>query len=108
VSAAVNVNGGGFADTPNQRILVDPGPSATTAAQIGAAVLATGPGGTVRVGDVAQVADAPAPPVGDALIMGKPGVLLTLSSQYGANTLDTTRALERAIDDLAPALRAQG
>jgi multidrug efflux pump subunit AcrB len=59
-------------------------------------------------GDVAQVADAPAPPVGDALIMGKPGVLLTLSSQYGANTLDTTRALERAIDDLAPALRAQG
>jgi hypothetical protein len=50
VSAAVNVNGGGFADTPNQRILVDPGPSATTAAQIGAAVLATGPGGTVRVG----------------------------------------------------------
>ncbi|KPF54586.1 acriflavine resistance protein B [Novosphingobium sp. AAP1] len=108
VSAAVNVNGGGFADTPNQRILVDPGPSATTGAQIAAAVLTTGPGGTVRIGDVAQVADAAAPPVGDALIMGKPGVLMTLSSQYGANTLDTTRALERAINDIAPALRAQG
>ncbi|NMN05419.1 MULTISPECIES: efflux RND transporter permease subunit [unclassified Novosphingobium] len=108
VSAAVNVNGGGFADTPNQRILVDPGPSATSAAQIAAAVLATGPGGTVRIGDVAQVADGAAPPVGDALIMGKPGVLMTLSSQYGANTLDTTRALERTLDDLAPALRAQG
>ncbi|MEO0032292.1 MAG: hypothetical protein RIS94_2050, partial [Pseudomonadota bacterium] len=108
VSQAVNVNGGGFADTPNQRILVDPGPSASSATLIAAAVLSSGPGGTVRIGDVAEVTDAPAPPVGDALIMGRPGVLMTLSSQYGANTLDTTRALEAALAEIAPALKAQG
>lgn len=105
---AVTVNGGGFADTPNQRIIVDPGSSALTSAQIAESVLANGPGGTVRIGDVAQVTDAAAPPFGDALIMGRPGVLVTLSSQYGANTLDATRALETALAELGPALKAQG
>jgi hypothetical protein len=33
-------------------------------------------------------------------------VLLTLSSQYGANTLDATRAVEQAVDELKPALAA--
>jgi len=31
---------------------------------------------------------------GDALIQGRPGVLMTLSSQYGTNTIEVTRALE--------------
>jgi CzcA family heavy metal efflux pump len=108
VGQAISANGGGFADTPNQRILVDPGPSAASARQIAAAVLSAGAGGTVRIGDVAQVIDAAAPPVGDALIMGRPGVLMTLSSQYGANTQDATRALETALAEVTPALRAQG
>lgn len=108
VSRAVAVNGGGFADTPNQRILIDPGRSADTAAAIAMTVVANGAGGSVRVGDVAQVRDAPAPPVGDALVMGRPGVLMTLSSQYGANTRDATLAVEAALAELAPALKGQG
>ena len=40
--------------------------------------------------------------------MGRPGVLLSLASQYGANTLETTRALEEALAQLHPALKAQG
>ena len=32
---------------------------------------------------------------GDALIQGKRGVLLSLASQYGANTLTTTLAVEQ-------------
>lgn len=108
VDHAVNVNGGGFADTPSQRILIDPGPSAMTTAQIAASVLSTGTGGTVRIGDIATVVDAAAPRQGDALIMGRPGVLMTLSSQYGANTLDATAALEAALADVTPALKAAG
>ncbi|HEX4618915.1 MAG TPA: efflux RND transporter permease subunit, partial [Steroidobacteraceae bacterium] len=50
----------------------------------------------------------PALRFGDALIMGKSGVLLSLASQYGANTLNTTRAVEQALAALEPALRAQG
>ena len=40
--------------------------------------------------------------------MGKPGVLLSLASQYGANTLTTTLAVEQALASLRPALNAQG
>ncbi|MBF5092772.1 MULTISPECIES: efflux RND transporter permease subunit [unclassified Novosphingobium] len=108
VDRAIHVNGGGFADTPSQRILIDPGPSAMTARQIADGVLSTGSGGTVRIGDVAQVIDAAAPRQGDALIMGRPGVLMTLSSQYGANTLQTTRNLEAALAEVTPALTAAG
>ena len=51
---------------------------------------------------------APALRSGDSLIMGKPGVLLSLASQYGANTLTTTLAVERALASLRPALKARG
>jgi CzcA family heavy metal efflux pump len=54
------------------------------------------------------VIDAPAPDTGEAVIMGKPGVLISLSSQYGANTLDATHAVEAAMAELKPALEAQG
>ena len=40
--------------------------------------------------------------------MGKPGVMLSLASQYGANTLTATLAVEEALAELAPALKAQG
>ena len=42
----------------------------------------------LRLRDVATLKDAAAPKFGDTLIMGKPGVMLGLSSQYGANTLE--------------------
>jgi Cu/Ag efflux pump CusA len=54
------------------------------------------------------VVDGPGPLDGDALIMGRPGVLLSISSQYGANTLEATHAVEKALADMAPALKAQG
>src|ERR1700694_3509433 len=62
----------------------------------------------LRLRDFAAVTDGVAPKFGDALIMGKPGVLLNLSSQYGANTLIVTRAIEAALAELAPALRSRG
>jgi multidrug efflux pump subunit AcrB len=45
---------------------------------------------------------------GDSLVMGKHGVMLSLASQYGANTLATTLAVEKALNDLEPALKKQG
>jgi Cu/Ag efflux pump CusA len=61
----------------------------------------------MRVGDVATVAEGPSPNNGDALIMGKPGVLISLSSQYGANTLEVTHAVEAALAEFKPTLAAQ-
>ena len=108
VRNSVAIRGGGFAETPSQRILIEPDQGAPTALSIADSVLSAGQGGAVRIGDIAHVGDVAAPQFGDALIMGKPGVLLTLSSQYGANTLDTTLAVEAALNEMKPALAAQG
>ncbi|WP_304190142.1 efflux RND transporter permease subunit [Phenylobacterium aquaticum] len=109
VRASTGVTGGGFIDTPQQRILIEPRGQAQSAADIAAAPIpGNGTGAPLRIGDVATVREAAAPDVGDAVIMGRPGVLISLSSQYGANTLDATHAVEAALEELRPALEAQG
>lgn len=109
VAAATGISGGGFIDTPQQRILVEPRGQAASAADVAASPLPSKDGlAPARIGDVAEVIDGPGVLVGDALIMGKPGVLIALSSQYGANTLEATRAVEAAMAEMAPALKAQG
>ena len=109
VRASTGVSGGGFIDTAQQRILIDARGQAMTVADIAAAPVPGSPSGApVRIGDVADVIDAAAPDTGEAVIMGKPGVLISLSSQYGANTLDATHAVEAALAELKPALEAQG
>ncbi len=57
--------------------------------------------------DVALVTDGAAPKIGDATIMGQPGIMIHISGQYGANTLQVTRAIEAALDELKPAIAAQ-
>src|ERR1700730_12911444 len=116
VRSATGVRGGGFIETANQRVLIESrgqtldvaGPGAA----VGPAVEPAPPASTAatppRLRDFATVTDGVAPKYGDALIMGKPGVLLNLSSQYGANTLIVTRAIEAALAELTPALRSRG
>ena len=66
-------------------------------------------GGTpILLRDIAEVKMAPALRSGDSLIMGKPGVMLSLASQYGANTFTASLAVEKALADLAPALKSRG
>ena len=62
----------------------------------------------VRLGDVATIRDGAEPRFGDAMIGGKPGILVETSTQFGANTLEVTRALEARLDALAPQLKQQG
>jgi CzcA family heavy metal efflux pump len=106
--AAVVMPGAGFVDTPGQRIVIAASNLGSTVDAIGAAVVATGTNGAVALRDVASVVEAPAPAFGDASIQGEPGVLLTLSGAYGTNTLDVTRGLEAALDDLKPLLEREG
>ena len=105
------VSGGGFVDTSEQRILVEPNAQAASVDDVAATPIPANsgtPGAIVHIGDVAQVVEAPAPDFGDAVVMGKPGVLISLSSQYGANTLKVTRDVEAALNELRPAMAAQG
>ena len=107
--ASTGIRGGGFIETVNQRVVVQTDGQLTTPEAFGEVVVVTAAGGApVRLKDVATVAYGPEPKVGDALIMGKPGLLLTMSSQYGANTMDVTKRLEAAIEDLKPLLAREG
>ena len=106
--AALPLRGAGLVDTAAQRILLKsptPEPDATA---VGQAVIAVRNNTPILLRDVADVKVAPAVRFGDSLIMGKPGVLLSLASQYGANTLNTTLEVEKALADLEPALKKQG
>ncbi len=106
--AALALRGGGFVDLTHQRVLIQSPVPAPDPAAIGRAVLAVRGKTPVTIGDVAKVSEEPALRSGDAVIMGRPGVLLSLASQYGANTLETTRTLEETLAQLAPALKAEG
>jgi CzcA family heavy metal efflux pump len=104
---ATGVAGAGFIENANQRIVIRTEGQSITPAQLGNAVLTPGDGASVLLRDVAQVKWAPQPLIGDAGIFGKEGVILVLSSQYGANTLAVTQRSEAALRDLAPAFSAQ-
>lgn len=106
--AALALRGAGFIDLAAQRVLIQSPTPEPDVGAIGRAVVAERNGTPILLRDLAQVSLAPALRSGDALVMGKPGVMLSLSSQFGANTLTTTLAVERALADLAPALKVQG
>lgn len=108
IASLTAVRGGGFAETANQRILVRPTNGSIDAATLGAALIPTGSGGAIALRDLADISLAASPQFGDALVMGRPGVLVSLSSQYGANTLEATRAVEATLADMRPVFAAQG
>ncbi|HEX3837394.1 MAG TPA: efflux RND transporter permease subunit [Steroidobacteraceae bacterium] len=106
--AALPLRGAGFIDIANQRVLMQSPIPAPDIDVLGKAVVAVRNEVPIRLSEIAAVKMAPALRSGDSLIMGKPGVLLSLASQYGANTLTTTLAVEQALATLRPALTAQG
>ena len=106
--ASTGVRGAGFVETPAQRIVIQTQGQALTAANLGEVLVAHSGGVPVRLKDVARVVDAPEPKIGGASINGKPGVMMQISSQYGANTLEVSDALEAALEEMRPAIAAQG
>ena len=108
VRRTTSVAGAGFIDTDSQRVLIDPRGQPLTPEDVGAGQIQNPGAAPVRISDVADVVEAPAPATGDALIDGKPGVLVVVKRQFQANGVETTRALETRLADLAPVLRAHG
>jgi CzcA family heavy metal efflux pump len=106
--AALTLRGGGTVDTNAQRIMLDAPPPGPDPAVIAQALVVMQDNRPITIGQVANVTISPAVPIGDATIMGEPGVLVTVSSQFGANTLEATHVVERALEDLKPALARRG
>ena len=105
---STGVMGAGFIETSNQRITLQTEGQALTADVLGEVAVAGTNGFSVRLKDVARVVEGAEPKFGDSLIQGRPGVLMTMSSQYGANTMEVTRALEAALDELKPVFEKEG
>ncbi len=106
--AALAVGGAGFVDLSAQRVLLRGPVPEPSIDRLGAALLTVRNSAPLRLRDVATIEQGPALRSGDSLIMGRPGVMMSLASQYGANTLATTLAVEDALKALQPALQAQG
>ncbi len=108
---ATAVRGAGFIDNVNQRVVLQTEAQSLTASELARTALVRGNGAEVGVsttiGDIGDVVEAPEPSIGASAIMGKPGVCLVVSAQYGANTLDVTRSIEQALEELRPALSVQ-
>lgn len=105
---ALALRGGGVIETPSQRITIDTPPPEADPRKIAESLLVMQNGKPIRIGEVATVMFGPAVRVGDATIQGRPGVLVTISGQYGSNTLEATHAVETALAELKPALKQRG
>jgi Cu/Ag efflux pump CusA len=94
---------GGFVETGNQRIGIQHESPITTAADL-AKVRVQGTKSDLVLGDVADVIENHQPLIGDAVVDGKPGLLLVVQRFPGTNLLTVTKTVERALDDMQPGL----
>lgn len=105
---ATGVRGAGFISTPNQRIILQTKGQALVPKMLAQTVLTRHNGASVTLGDVTDVVDAPEPAIGAATINGQPGVVMNIAEQYGANTLQVTKGIDKAFAELRPALDHAG
>ncbi len=105
---STGIKGAGFIENRNQRIVLQTEGQSITPQQFAGTVILRHKGVNVTLGDVANVTEAPEPPIGAASVMGHNGILLMISAQYGANTLEVTQKIEQALRGIEPALRKQG
>ena len=81
---------------------INVGSVAPLGAQVGGerveVVVAHTNGASVRLKDIARVVEGPEPKFGDTVVMGRWGVLMTMSSQYGANTVEVIESEIKRLD----------
>jgi CzcA family heavy metal efflux pump len=95
---------GGFIETAQQRLQVrHVFDKLATPEQLGQ-VPVEGTGGRLRLTDVANVVEDHQPLIGDAVVNDGEGMLLVVEKFPGANTLEVTKGVESALEDLKPGL----
>ncbi|TAL43371.1 MAG: efflux RND transporter permease subunit [Methylovulum sp.] len=109
---AADNHGGGFIENENQRFTLQLAGQAATPGQFAKTLIPLPYQGaqqarSITLGDVATLKYAPEPPIGAAQIMGKPGIVMMVIGQYGANTLTVSRQLEQALKDLEPIFKRE-
>jgi CzcA family heavy metal efflux pump len=95
---------GGFVDTPNQRLNVQHKLPIVTPDDLAQVAVEKRNGKPLLLGDVADVVEDHQPLIGDAVINDGPGLMLIVEKLPWGNTLDVTRGVEAAIDQMRPGL----
>ena len=104
---ATGVGVGGFIENENQRIAVRVIGQPATPAELAHVVVRRDGGRNITIGDVATIGYGPEPPIGAAAVNGKPGVVMMVIGQFGANTLTVSRRAEAAIEEFGSTLAGQ-
>lgn len=98
-NANSNSSGGFMYEYGNEYIIKGIGRSSNVD-DIGNAVIKSGDGNSIRIRDVAEVKIGAAPKIGDGSMSGKPAVIMTVQKQPGTNTLELSKKIDDAINDI--------
>jgi len=96
---------GGYVETANQRLVVQHVPSVVAPSALDNVTLTSKDGKEVRLPQIADIVLDHQPLFGDAVINDGPGIMLIVEKFPWANTLDVTRGVEAAIDEMRPGLK---
>jgi CzcA family heavy metal efflux pump len=95
---------GGFVDTPNQRLQIRHILPIETPNDLAQVPIDLPDGRTLQLGDLGNVVWDTPQPIGDAVINNGPGLMLVVEKYPWANTLQLTRGVEKALEELRPGL----
>ena len=95
---------GGFVETPQQRLQVRHLLEKIANPNELAKVPIEGTSGALKLGDVADIKVDHQPLIGDAVVNGKPGLILVVEKFPGVNTTQVTRDVQQALETLRPGL----
>jgi len=103
-SGGAHIGTGGFIDTPNQRLEVLLTSASQTPETLAQVPIGRNRGKPLLLGDVANIVFGPQGMIGDAVINDGPGLMLIVEKFPWGNTLEVTRGVEAALDEMKPGL----
>ena len=108
-SSGAIIGSGGYIDTPNQRIGIRSVLPIVTPEELAVVPIndrKKTDGSPLTLGDIGDVVWDHLPMVGDAVINDGEGLMMIVEKLPWANTLDVTRGVEEAINELRPGLQS--
>ena len=98
------IGSGGLIEGPTQRIGVRHILPIVTPSDMAQVPLAKRGPTTIRIGDVSRVTETHQPLIGDAIVDDGPGLLLVVEKMPWADTVELTKDVEDALNELEPGL----
>jgi CzcA family heavy metal efflux pump len=98
------VGTGGFIETGGQRMNIRNVQAIEEPEQLAQVPVLERGGRTLRLADMGPVIEDHMPVWGDAVVNDGPGLLLIVQKYRGANTMEVTRGVEQAIEEMRPGL----